>query len=68
VTRHTVTLIAFALGSLAATFLLPAVAQPAAYHDFADHRAVAGVANCSGATPSIWRAGSKTNKPRTSCG
>ena len=44
-TRHTVTLSALALGSLAATFLLPAVPQPVAYHDFADHRAVAGVAN-----------------------
>jgi len=31
--------------SLAAVLLVPAMPQPVAYHDFADHRAVLGVAN-----------------------
>ena len=31
--------------SLAAAFLIPAMPQPVAYHDFADHRAMLGVAN-----------------------
>jgi len=44
-TRQTVSLIAFTLVSLAATLLLPEVPQPASYHDFADHRAMAGIAN-----------------------
>jgi hypothetical protein len=37
--------IAFTVLSLAAAFLLPAMPQPAAYHDFADHRSMLGVAN-----------------------
>lgn len=37
--------IAFTALSAAAAFLLPAIPQPAAYHDFADHRIMLGVAN-----------------------
>jgi hypothetical protein len=36
---------AFTLTCLAAALLLPAVPQPTAYHDFADHRALLGVPN-----------------------
>lgn len=36
---------AFSLLCLAAALLLPAVPQPLEYHDFADHRPLAGVAN-----------------------
>lgn len=35
----------FTVLCLAAALLLPAVPQPLDYHDFADHRAVAGIAN-----------------------
>jgi len=38
-------LIAFTVLSIAAALLLPAVPQPSGYHDFADHRAMLGVAN-----------------------
>jgi len=38
-------LIGFTVLSLLAAGLLPAMPQPAAYHDFADHRAMFGVAN-----------------------
>lgn len=38
-------IIGFTLLSIAAAFLLPAMPQPAAYHDFADHRVMYGVAN-----------------------
>jgi hypothetical protein len=37
--------IAFTVLAAAAAFLLPAMPQPAAYHDFADHRSMLGVAN-----------------------
>lgn len=37
--------IAFTLLSVAAAFLLPAIPQPAAYHNFADQRVMLGVAN-----------------------
>jgi len=37
--------IAFTVLSVAAAFLLPAMPQPAAYHDFADKRVMLGVAN-----------------------
>ena len=43
--RQTWFIIAFTALSAAAAFLLPAMPQPAAYHDFADHRAMLGVAN-----------------------
>jgi len=38
-------LIGFTVLSLLAAVLLPAMPQPVAYHDFADHRAMFGVAN-----------------------
>lgn len=38
-------LVGFTLLSIAAAFLLPAMPQPAAYHDFADHRAGFGIEN-----------------------
>lgn len=37
--------IAFTVLAAAAAFLLPAIPQPAAYHDFADQRVMLGVAN-----------------------
>ncbi len=37
--------IAFTVLSAAAAFLLPAMPQPAAYHDFADRRVMLGIAN-----------------------
>jgi hypothetical protein len=37
--------IAFTVLSAAAAVLLPAMPQPAAYHDFADHRVMLGIAN-----------------------
>ncbi len=43
--KRTTYVVAFTLLSIAAAFLLPAIPQPAAYHDFADHRAMYGVAN-----------------------
>lgn len=44
-TRRALALAAFSLLCLAAALLLPAVPQPASYHDFADHRPLAGIAN-----------------------
>lgn len=44
-TNRTRCLIAFTVLSIAAALLLPAVPQPAGYHDFADHRPMLGVAN-----------------------
>jgi hypothetical protein len=44
-TRHTWYIVAFTALSVAAAFLLPALPQPAAYHDFADRRTLLGVAN-----------------------
>jgi len=38
-------IVGFTLVCVVAAVLLPAVPQPAAYHDFADHRAMFGVAN-----------------------
>ena len=38
-------IVGFTLLSIAAAFLLPAIPQPAAYHDFADHRAGFGIEN-----------------------
>ena len=38
-------IVGFTLLSIAAAFLLPAMPQPAAYHDFADHRAGFGIEN-----------------------
>jgi hypothetical protein len=43
--RRALAVVGLTLVSLAAAFLLPAVPQPVGYHDFADHRAVFGVAN-----------------------
>jgi hypothetical protein len=43
--RAAVFVICLTASSLAAAFLLPAMPQPLAYHDFADRRAVLGVAN-----------------------
>jgi len=45
VAKRTWTIIGFTLLSIAAAFLLPAVPQPAAYHDFADRRAGFGIEN-----------------------
>lgn len=44
-TRPAAYLLAFTGASLAASVLLPAYPQPLDYHDFADHREIAGVAN-----------------------
>ena len=44
-TTRTWTLLAFTALSIAAAFLLPAMPQPTEYHDFADQRALFGVAN-----------------------
>ena len=38
-------IVGFTVLSVLAAFLLPAMPQPVAYHDFADHRAMLGVAN-----------------------
>ena len=38
-------IVGFTVLSVLAAFLLPAMPQPAAYHDFADHRELLGVAN-----------------------
>jgi hypothetical protein len=43
--RASLFVILFTAASLAAAFLVPAMPQPVAYHDFADHRAILGVAN-----------------------
>jgi len=43
--RRTISVVAFTLLSVAAAVLLPAMPQPVSYHDFADHRAMFGVAN-----------------------
>ena len=43
--KRTWYVIAFTLLSIAAAFLLPAMPQPAAYHDFADRRAGFGIEN-----------------------
>jgi predicted membrane channel-forming protein YqfA (hemolysin III family) len=45
VAKRTGYIIAFTLLSIAAAFLLPAIPQPAAYHDFADRRAGFGIEN-----------------------
>jgi hypothetical protein len=45
VTRRTLYILAVTALCVAAAVLLPPVPQPVDYHDFADHRAVAGVAN-----------------------
>jgi hypothetical protein len=45
VAKQTLYIVAFTLVSLAAAVLLPAMPQPAAYHDFADHRSMFGIAN-----------------------
>jgi len=44
-TNRNLYLIGFTVLSLGAAVLLPAMPQPVAYHDFADHRAMFGVAN-----------------------
>lgn len=44
-TKQTWYIIAFTALSAAAAFLLPAMPQPAAYHEFADRRAMLGVTN-----------------------
>lgn len=43
--KRTLTIIGFTLLIIAAAFLLPAIPQPAAYHDFADRRAGFGIEN-----------------------
>ncbi len=43
--RRTAFVIAFTIGTAAAAFLLPAVPQPLAYHDFADQRHAFGIDN-----------------------
>jgi len=45
VTRRAGYILAFTALSVAAALLLPAVPQPASYHDFADHRTLFGVTN-----------------------
>jgi hypothetical protein len=45
VARRNGYLLGFTLLSIAAAFLLPAIPQPAAYHDFADRRAGFGIEN-----------------------
>lgn len=45
VTRRTQYVLAATALSVAAALVLPRIPQPADYHDFADHRAVACVAN-----------------------
>jgi len=45
VTNRTWTILAFTALSIAAAFLLPAMPQPIAYHDFADQRQLFGIAN-----------------------
>jgi hypothetical protein len=44
-TRRTVFVVAFTLLAFAAAFLLPAMPQPAEYHDFADKRSALGIDN-----------------------
>jgi hypothetical protein len=44
-TTRTRYIVGFTVLSVLAAFLLPAVPQPAVYHDFADHRTMLGVAN-----------------------
>lgn len=44
-TRPAAYLLAFTAAALAASVLLPAYPQPLDYHDFADHREMAGIAN-----------------------
>jgi uncharacterized membrane protein len=44
-TSRTRYILAFTLLSVLAAFLLPAMPQPLAYHDFADHREMHGIAN-----------------------
>ncbi len=44
-TTRTRYIVGFTVLSVLAAFLLPAMPQPAAYHDFADQRAMLGVAN-----------------------
>jgi hypothetical protein len=44
-TKRTWFVVGLTIASIAAAFLLPAVPQPMAYHDFADKRAYYGVAN-----------------------
>ena len=44
-TTRTRYIIGFTVLSVLAAFLLPAMPQPASYHDFADHREMLGVAN-----------------------
>jgi hypothetical protein len=43
--RHTVLLIV-SVAIVAVVFLFPAIPQSETYHDFADHRAIAGIRNC----------------------
>jgi len=45
VTRQTAYVLAFTALCALAAYLLPAVPQPLAYHDFADHRPLFGIAN-----------------------
>jgi hypothetical protein len=45
VAKRTWYIIAFTVASIAAAFLLPAVPQPASYHDFADQRILFSVSN-----------------------
>jgi hypothetical protein len=44
-TARTGYIVGFTVLSALAAFLLPALPQPVAYHDFADHRAMLGIAN-----------------------
>ncbi len=44
-TTRTRYIVGFTVLSVLAAFLLPAMPQPAAYHDFADHRQMLGIAN-----------------------
>jgi len=44
-TRPTASLLALTAAALATSVMLPAFPQPVDYHDFADHRQIAGVAN-----------------------
>lgn len=44
-TKRSWYIVVFTLASIAAAFLLPAMPQPLDYHDFADQRRMAGIAN-----------------------
>ncbi len=52
-TRPAAYFLAFTAAALAASVLLPAYPQPLEYHDFADHREMAGIANFLDVTTNV---------------